>query len=359
MTSPRRILIAASGSGGHILPAVFIARKLRKISSSHSILFVGSGRPLEEKLIDENGFERVVIPVKGVQSRSLIAVARMLLSLPGAFIRTWRLFKVFRPQVVIGVGGYVSVMPVIVAALRGIPSWIHEAEARAGVANRFLAFFSTRISLAFEDAEIPCKRKTVFTGHPVRDELIAVAEDNVIADRPTHLLVVGGSQGARALDKALGALASFLKARGIEVWHQCRAEDKPELDMAYSKASLSVQTASFIEDMSAAYRWAHIIISRSGAGSVMELGIVGRPCILVPFPFSQGGHQKSNAMILVRQGKALICEEGEGFEDRLRAAILELLNPEIWREMLERSSDRRALGAALAIAAGSLDLVKD
>ncbi len=354
-----RVLIAASGSGGHLFPAQFIAKKIRSIFPVAEIAFAGSGRPLEEKLIDGAGFRRFVLPLEGLRDRSPAGLAGLLWQLPRAFWKTWRLFSLYEPDVVIGVGGYVSFFPVLIARLRGVPSWIHEAEAHAGRANRVLAYFATRISTAFRDVDIPCREKTVHTGHPLREELSDLERSpGETIESPKRILVIGGSQGAKALDEGMLTVAPFLRDRGAEVWHQCRETNVEALQKGYERGGVSARVTPFIDNMLLAYTWADVIISRTGAGAVMELGVAGKPCILVPFPFSQGGHQKVNAMLLVNQGKAILCEEGENFENKLAEALQNLFDPVIYVEMARRPVDRRSLTAAEEIAKGALALCK-
>ena len=353
-----RIIIAASGSGGHLFPAQFIAGKIREISPGAEVVFVGSGRPLEEKLIDGAGFRREVLPFEGLRAGGAGWIALMW-RIPRALVATWKLFLRIRPDVVIGVGGYVSVVPVLVAWLRGVPSWIHEAEARAGKANRLLAHFAAGISVAFPDVDIPRKSRCVLTGHPLREELsVFSAEKASPPENPSRLLVLGGSQGARGLDEGMIGVAAFLKERGLDVRHQCRAESVEYVRGGYRRAGLEAEVIPFIDDMLDAYSWAHIIISRAGAGAVMELGVVGKPCILVPFPSAQGGHQKTNALVLVNQGKAVLCEEGPDFSDRLRTSLSLVLSKDRYSAMYCARSDTRSLNAAELIATGALHLAE-
>lgn len=359
MKEDARVLIAASGTGGHLFPAQFIAKKIRSLFPVAEIAFIGSGRPLEEKLIDGAGFRRFILPLEGLRDRSALGLVRLLWRVPIAFWKTWRLFSLYEPDVVIGAGGYVSFFPVLIARLRGVPSWIHEAEARAGRANRVLARCATRISTAFKDVDIPCREKTVHTGHPLREELSELerspGED---IHSPGRILVIGGSQGAKALDEAMPAIGPFLRDKGVDVWHQCREANVEAVRKGYEEAGVPARIMPFIDNMLLAYTWADIIISRAGAGAVMELGVVGKPCILVPFPFAQGGHQKVNAMLLVNQGKAILCEEGEKFEERLAEALERLFDPVIYSEMVQKPVDRRSLTAAEEIAKGALALCK-
>ena len=193
------------------------------------------------------------------------------------------------------------------------------------------------------------------TGHPVREELAYVTPLSP-GEAPRRILVLGGSQGAAALDEAMIELASALKEREVQLVHQTRPENLERVRGAYVAAGVNAEVHPFIEDMVAAYSRAHIIISRAGAASVTELGIVNRPSILVPLPSSQGGHQLVNARYLVERGKALLVMQGEDFKLRLEQALLKLLELEFFAEMMSRPFDRRSVSAASEIARGCLSL---
>jgi UDP-N-acetylglucosamine--N-acetylmuramyl-(pentapeptide) pyrophosphoryl-undecaprenol N-acetylglucosamine transferase len=353
-----RILIAASGTGGHLMPALYIAQAIQKKSPQADIEFLGSGRPLEETVLGKAGFKRSVVDIVGLKKRGLSGALQFLTKLPAAVFKTKSILARHRPHVVIGVGGYVTFLPVVLGWLSGVPAWIHEAERKPGMANLVLSYFAKKISVAFEDSSIPNRHKTLVTGQPVRPELIALgAEPHEISIRP-RLLVMGGSQGARAIDEALGAMADWLKERGIEVWHQCRPENEVPVREAYAKAGVSAQVASFIENVEPAYRWCDIVLARSGAGTVMEIGVVNRPAILVPYPHAQANHQLTNAKTLSSKGKAIVIEEGQDFSQRLQKALSELLNPERYQAMRGLPLVGRKVSAAEAIAEGVLALIR-
>lgn len=356
-SAPLRVLIAASGSGGHLLPAVFIARGFQRQAAGRplEILFVGSGRPLEERIVGGAGFQRTVIAMSGVKGVGLIGLLRTVARLPGAMIATWKLLDTFKPSLIVGVGGYASVLPVLLGAVFNIPTWIHEAEISPGVANRFLARFATRISTAFERCDL-AGEKVIHTGHPVR-ETIATVGARAPGTPPARLLVLGGSQGATAIDEALVALGPTLEKRGLTIWHQCRAEALQRVREGYAATGGTARVEPFIEDMAAAYTWSDLIISRAGAGAVMEIGAVNRPTIFVPFPSSQGNHQLHNARTLEARGKALIVEQGERFQERLHAAIATLLEQATYDRMLQQDAVRRSLTAADEIARGGIRLI--
>jgi UDP-N-acetylglucosamine--N-acetylmuramyl-(pentapeptide) pyrophosphoryl-undecaprenol N-acetylglucosamine transferase len=353
-----RILIAASGTGGHLFPALYLAREIQRRDPAVQIWFVGSGRPLEAKIIDAAGFHREVLDVVGVNRRGLRGLVEFLGKLPRALRQAWKILAAFKPDAVVGVGGYVSVLPVFLAWGRGIPTWIHEAELAPGLANRFLAFFATKASVAFKNAKMPRQSRVVFTGHPLRDEILKVPSSLPETTAITNVLVIGGSQGAESLDRALPALGEILKSAQLTVLHQCRAANVEKVSRAYQEQGVSASVAPFIEDMAAAYMWAHLVVSRSGAGTLMELCVVNRPAILVPLP-SKGIQQLSNARVLENQGKALVVEEGADFVPRLGQALAYLIKPQNFFAMQAKPCEQRVTDAVERIAAGVLALKKE
>ncbi len=351
-----RFLIAASGSGGHLLPAVFIAKALQELEPTAEIRFVGSGRPLEAKVIDSRGFQRYIVPISGIKGLGIAGALKFLFRMPASVVKVWRILRDFKPDVVIGVGGYVSVFPVLLARLRGIATWIHEAEMHPGMANEFLGRISSKVSLAYMDTRIGTAESRVFTGHPVRPEMKQVTPPTQTA--PQHLLILGGSQGALALDRAMINLADEVAKLGLAVQHQSRPDQIEALTSAYDAAGVTAKVFSFTDDMVAAYSWSDLIVARSGAGSVLEVGVSGRPAIFVPLPNSQGDHQIRNAESLSKTGRAVVVLEGDGFEKRLFNAVKECVAQKRYREMVDSIWPERPLEAARAIAEGIVALAR-
>ncbi len=350
-----KILIAASGSGGHLMPAIFIAEALKELVPTVEIQFVGSGRPLEAMLIDARGFRRHEIRLGGVKGRGLRGVFDLLLLWPRAFFKVWSLIGAYKPDRCVGVGGYASVLPVLIAFLKGIPTWIHEAEIKPGLANFFLSLFATKVSLANKEAVMPRRSNNVFTGHPVRKELLNARREAVLTE-PRKILVLGGSQGAEAIDRAFVDLAPWLKELKLELWHQCRSDNMEKLKLSYAKVDYAVRVDSFIDDMVSAFNWSDVIVSRAGAGAVAEISVVNRPTIFVPYPHAQANHQETNALILVNVGKAIMIKEGDDFGERLKAGLSKILSNALYHEMIETPYEPPNIGAAMRIASGVLGL---
>lgn len=344
------MLLASGGTGGHVFPGVHIAAALQR-AGSVEITFAGVGRPAETRIINNAGYPHVVIPTVGLKGRGIKGLFQFLFSIPRALLKTIYLFRDFKPDIVVATGGYPSFFPVLVAFLFRVPRWLHEAERKPGLANTVLSIFATKVSLAFSDAKLPFWATTIFTGHPVRASLKAARRDAPPAPLPGHVLLLGGSQGARSLDTAATFLAPVFAENNIAVWHQCRVGHEDEVKEAYSRFGVVAHVESFIDDIDAAYQWSDFIIARSGAGTVSEIAVVNRPAIFVPFPFAQGNHQEANARILADAGKAYIVTEGADFESSLRTRVLELLDAETYHSLYVKPATDSTLDAADTIAA--------
>lgn len=351
-----RVLFAAGGTGGHIFPALFIAEEISKLDSQAVLEFVGTGRPMEEKILAAKPYRRHVIQIVGVRHRGIKGALQFFTMLPSAFRSTWRLISEFRPTVVFGAGGYSAVLPVMIARLRGISTWIHEAELEPGLANWVLAFFARTISVAFPNAKMPCRRKVRYTGHPLRESLRHLRK-GARSMEPRKLFITGGSQGAESLDRCMIELAPFLRELDLEVVHQCRASNEAPVRAAYEKAGVPARVSHFIESIAEVYEWADCAISRSGAGAVMELGAINMPAIFVPLP-AKSIQQRGNAEYLVSFGKALLVEEGDSFVERMRSALRELLEPERFAAMINAPFPERRADAAQTIAAEIVQIAK-
>lgn len=351
------ILIAASGTGGHLLPALYIASALKEADPSLKVAFVGAGTPLEEKLIDSRGYPRYVVLSRKLRRMGVRGAISWLLHLPAGLVQAWSLLGRLQPEVVIGVGGYASVLPVMVGALRGVRTWIHEAERRPGWANWLLSVVATKCSLSFPDARMPVWARTVVTGQPLRPELVSVSFAPIPAGKRRTIFITGGSQGARALDEVGIALAPFFAERGLSIRHQCRPEAVEAVKAAYERAGVEATVVSFVDSMTEVYQWASIVISRSGLGMMRELRFTGRPSILVPLPGAEEQHY--NAQLLVDRGQGVVCPEGPAFATRMQAHLEQMLSPKDYEGFCKHAGEGSDdASAAARIAEGVLALVK-
>ena len=313
-----RILIAGGGTGGHLYPALAVAEEALARDSGHVVGFVGTARGIEARVIPKLGHALELIDVIRLKGAGLSGVARGLLRLPKALWQSLGVLRRFRPDVVVGVGGYASGPVVLLAALTRRPTLVMEQNAIPGLTNRILARFVDRVVLTFERsaAGLPTAKIRVL-GNPVRRSIregliqAAAARDAVEASAgPLRLLVFGGSRGARALNEALPEAVARMDAP-VEVWHQTGVDDEGSVREDYAGRGVEARVTPFIEDMAAAYAWCDLALCRSGASTVCELAVAGVPSILVPFPHAADDHQAANADALVAVGGARVIRQSE------------------------------------------------
>ncbi len=334
-----RVLIAGGGTGGHIIPALAVARELVKRHGAE-VLFVGTARGLESRLVPAAGFELRLIEVGQLKNVSLRTRLRTLVDLPRSLFACRRLIREFKPNVVFGVGGYAS-GPAVAAAIRmKVPAMAFEPNAVPGLANRLVGKWVKAAAVNFSSAA-KWFRNWEVTGIPVRPEFFALGPP---ADTAPHLLVFGGSQGARIFNTHLPqVIAPLLEAvPRLTVLHQCGARhlEQTQADFAATGADPARwQVQPFLDDMPAQFAEAHLVMARSGASSVAELAAAGKPSLLVPFAAAADEHQKRNAEAMVDAGAAVMLEEPDlDVPGRLLAALTGLL----------RDPDRLARMAAAA-----------
>ncbi|WP_420239156.1 undecaprenyldiphospho-muramoylpentapeptide beta-N-acetylglucosaminyltransferase [Telmatobacter bradus] len=322
-----RLLIAGGGTGGHIIPALAVARQL-VANFQAEVLFVGTNRGMESRLVPEAGFALRLIQVGPLNSVSLATRLRTLLRLPAAIFDCRKILREFQPQVVFGVGGYAS-GPAMAAALSlKLPTMVFEPNAMPGMANRLVGKRVQAAAVNFEAASRWFNHCEV-SGIPVRPEFFHLPQPP--AGQPPHLLIFGGSQGARILNQNLPlVVAKLLEAvPGLTVLHQAGARHAETTAAAYlatgaDPARWSVQP--FINDMAASFARANLVVARSGASTVAELAAAGKPALLVPFAAAADGHQKRNAEAMVAAQAAVMLEETDlAGEGRLLAALTGLL----------------------------------
>jgi UDP-N-acetylglucosamine--N-acetylmuramyl-(pentapeptide) pyrophosphoryl-undecaprenol N-acetylglucosamine transferase len=322
MTASIKALIMAGGTGGHVFPALAVARALR--GRGHSVVWMGAPDSFESRTVPPHGFPIEYIRVRGLRGKGL---GRWLLA-PWVLLRgvadAWHALGRQSPQVVLGMGGFAAGPGAIAARLRGLPLVIHEQNAVAGLTNRILAHMARVVLQAFP-ATLAGARTV---GNPVREgfaQLPSPEQRLAGHGRPARLLIIGGSQGARALNLQVpAALAQIPADQRPEVWHQGgRTVDVAQA--AYKQHGVSARIESFILDMVAAYDWADLVVCRAGASTIAELAAAGAPALLVPFPAAVDDHQTRNGRHLVDVGAARLIPEAELTPERLAGCLGELL----------------------------------
>ena len=303
------VLIMAGGTGGHIFPGIAVAREL--MARAVPVLWLGSEGGLETRLVPQAGIELKTIAISGVRGKGIASLLAAPLKIFRAVIAAWKLIGTTRPRSVLSRGGYGAGPGGIAAWLRGVPLVVHEQNSIAGTTNRILAKFARCRLCGFAGA-LP---RSEWVGNPVRAEIAALAPPaERFATRPAsaNLLVLGGSQGARALNKALpAALAMMPGSARPQVRHQCGARLADEARAAYAQAGVEASVEPFIDDMAAAYAWADFVVCRAGALTIAELCAAGIGSLLVPFPFAVDDHQTRNAMWMVEHGAAQSVQESK------------------------------------------------
>jgi UDP-N-acetylglucosamine--N-acetylmuramyl-(pentapeptide) pyrophosphoryl-undecaprenol N-acetylglucosamine transferase len=319
-----RVIIAGGGTGGHLFPGIAVAKEIEKRYSSADIRFVIGRRKMESEILSRLGYLQEVIQVKGIKGRGWREGFMVLCSLPYSLFQSFSILKRFSPHLVLGMGGY-SAGPVCVAAkMMGIPTAIHEQNSFPGLTNRLLSRVVDRVFISWtisgEHLSGPAPR---LTGNPVREELVAEADAYEKAALGFTVLVMGGSLGARAVNKAFIAALEILKTedRMPNVIHQSGETDYDRVVQDYDDRGIIGNIVPFIQDMGEAYGQADLVVGRAGATTVTELAALGKPSILIPYPFAANRHQEINAKMLVQEGGAvMILEEdlnGEVLSDLL------------------------------------------
>jgi UDP-N-acetylglucosamine--N-acetylmuramyl-(pentapeptide) pyrophosphoryl-undecaprenol N-acetylglucosamine transferase len=309
--------MAGGGTGGHVIPALAVARELRQ--RGHEAFFVGTERGLESRLVPAEGFELQRIEIGGLNRVTLRQKAITLARLPVATLGCGKFVRA--SSAVFSMGGYVAGPPVMAALLRRKPVVVMEPNAIPGFTNRVISRFVERALVSFDatQAWFP-KGRTEITGLPVREEFFRIPA------RPRgdvlHVLISGGSQGSRTLNQAARASWPLFKAGlAVRLVHQCGPREYEELRAAFAESGLEGEVVPFITDMPAAFAAADLVVCRSGAGAVSELAAAGKPSILVPFPFAADDHQTRNAEAMERAGAARLVRDAELTGDRLYSAI--------------------------------------
>jgi UDP-N-acetylglucosamine--N-acetylmuramyl-(pentapeptide) pyrophosphoryl-undecaprenol N-acetylglucosamine transferase len=343
LTKRPMVLMMAGGTGGHVFPALALARELR--DRGCAVEWVGTTRGLEARVVPEAGITLHTLVVRGVRGKNPLWKILGLFYLAVSTLQALWLVLRLSPQCVVGMGGYVAGPAGIASWLLRRPLLIHEQNAVAGTTNRLLAPFASRVLSGFPGAFKAGVENTV-VGNPVRREFVeqaAASSYDYDGQRPMRLLIVGGSLGAKAINELVPELAQKLLAndpQNIELWHQTgTAHIEHMLESYGALLDRGVKVSAFIEDMASAYEWSDLVVCRAGALTISELSIMGRPAILVPLPHAIGDHQSANARFLVAPGGGVLLRQ----HDMSVSTLLDLLTG-----YLENPSQLAAMAAASA-----------
>lgn len=354
-----RALIAAAGTGGHIYPGIAVAKEILRRDPQAEIRFVGTARGLETKLVPKAGFKLSIIEIAGLKSVGAVARLRGASMLPRSFLTARRIIREFRPDIVIGAGGYVSGPVVLTAAILNLPTLVMESNALPGWTNRTLARFVDKAAVSFEKSLSFFRGKGVVTGNPVRREFFEIPARER-SDGRFSVLVFGGSQGAHAINEAMvAALPQLEGLRSVlRITHQTGEADFERVRAAYANAGWAerADVRPYIDDMVVSFGDADLVISRAGATTTAELVAAGKAAIMIPFPLAADDHQRKNAEALEGEGAARMILQQDLSGMKLAREIERLVqSPEEIRRM-EEASRKLARGDA---AAAAVDLIQE
>lgn len=337
-----KIIIAGGGTGGHLFPGIAVADEFLRRNRENRILFIGTEKGLEKKVLEKLGFQLCTLDVEGIKGRGWVKIFGALSKIPRSLLQSYGIIGRFRPDIVVGVGGYASGPAVMTAHFMGIRTAIMEQNALPGMTNRILGMFADRVFLTFPDTKKWfAEKKTVVCGNPVRSAFLTESPDTETPAGKFTILVFGGSQGAHAINMAVINALSYLKdiVRKIRIIHQTGAKDFDEVQKHYKEYETDAEVMPFIMDMAAAYRSSNLLVCRAGATSIAEITASGKAAILIPFPFAVNDHQTKNAEVLVRERAAVTIHEKDLSGQKLAEAIGHLYQyPDIIKEMEVNSS---------------------
>ncbi len=350
-----RLVIAGGGTGGHLFPGIAVAEAFMARHSKNRVLFIGTDKPFEKRVLAAAGFDHAVVSAAGIKGLGLWRKCRAMAAVPRAMIQAAGIMAGFNPSAVLCVGGY-SAGPVAAAArISGILVALHEQNRLPGITNRLVARFAGRIYLSFADTVLPGPERQVLTGNPVRRGFLEPApEPSARVANRFYLLVVGGSQGAHGINRAMtAALGRLERPDALFLVHQTGATDLAEVTAAYAEAGIEGEVMAFIEDIPVHYRRADLVVCRAGATTVAELTAMGRPALFVPFPQAADNHQVVNAQALVAAGAADMIEEKDISGEILAERI------DSFRRSPERLREMAAAAARLGLPDAAERIVDD
>ncbi len=319
-----KILIMAAGTGGHVFPALAVAELMRK--NGITVIWLGTQTGIEQTLVPAAGFALKQVTIKGLRGKGIMGWLSAPVRIAMAFIQSMQVIHSEKPNLVLGMGGYVTGPAGLAAWVSGIPLVIHEQNRVPGLTNRLLAKIARRVLMAFPDTFTE-SHKTRVVGNPVRESIMAIEPVNTrFANHAGNfrVLVIGGSQGAVALNEAVPKVLQKLTEFNFSVHHQTGKSSFEQTQKTYIDAGIDAVVSPFIDDMAAEYAWADLVICRSGALTISELVTAGLGAILVPFPYAVDDHQYVNACYMEKNNAAIVIRQTEQLLEKLHACLLEL-----------------------------------
>ncbi|MDR1487558.1 MAG: undecaprenyldiphospho-muramoylpentapeptide beta-N-acetylglucosaminyltransferase [Deltaproteobacteria bacterium] len=356
-----RVLIAAGGTGGHIMPAVAAAEAINALAEAR-FLFVGTGRPAEAAILGPLGYKRERLDVIGLKGKGILGLPKALWKAFLAIIKSISLIRSFKPDLCLVTGGYVCGPVGVAAFMSGTPLVLHEQNSRPGLTNRWLSRLAKLVFLGFREAASSFDAAKVrVVGNPVRAEIEALSgSERDFQAKPSVILILGGSQGAKSLNQAALELARVLKQKGtaISFIHQTGESELLEVEKAYRELGVEATVKAFFSDMVWVYKTAHLAISRAGALTIAELCACRLPSVLVPLPTAADDHQTINALSLVDAGIARLVKQQDLHKGALIETAAKLLeNPAELAQMSKKAKSIAKTDSATVMAKTSLELI--
>jgi UDP-N-acetylglucosamine--N-acetylmuramyl-(pentapeptide) pyrophosphoryl-undecaprenol N-acetylglucosamine transferase len=322
-----KIIIAGGKTGGHLFPGIAIAQAFLRIDPRTEILFVGTGELFETTTLDRYGFSHTGISVTGIKGKGVFGKIRSMAKIPGSLFQALSIINRFKPDLVMGVGGYSSGPVVLAARLRGTMTAIQEQNSIPGITNRILSRFCHVVFTSFKTTRGLSERAvTIHTGNPVRNQDDGDSSGSLRDKDRFNLLVTGGSQGAHSVNQAvLGAVKLLADPAAVSIVHQTGKKDEEEVATQYKAMGIKATAKAFFNDMPGLMAAADLIISRAGAGSISEITALGKPSLLIPYPYAADDHQRFNAMEVVDQGAGWMILDrdltAEGLQETIELSI--------------------------------------
>ena len=321
-------MVAGGGTGGHLYPGIAVARELLRRQPDARVSFAGTAAGIEARVVPAEGFELDLIRSSGIKGKSIASRATGVVRVPLSLGDAWRLLSKRQPHVVMGVGGYSSGPVVLAAALRRIPTLVLEQNAVPGLTNRMLAPWVRAAAVSYEQTLTYFKGRGFVTGNPVRDEFFSTSKFELQSSNVRRVLILGGSQGAHAINVAMVAAAPELVRRfpGLALVHQAGDRDVAATRDGYARAGIDARAEPFFPRVAGEMAEAHLVISRAGATTLAELAAAGRPAVLIPFPGATDDHQRKNADVVAAAGGAVVIDQRDLTPEGLAKIVGDLIS---------------------------------
>lgn len=339
----KRVLVMAGGTGGHVFPALAVAKAFEEQGAE--IKWLGTRAGIESEIVPKNNIDIFYLDIAGVRGQGMKRLVLAPFKIAFAILKVLQLIRTFKPDLVLGMGGFVTGPGGIGAWLSGTPLCIHEQNAVAGFTNKVLAKFSKRVFEAFPNTFVDIRQKVQTTGNPVRKEIVEIPAPSarfVEREGPINVLILGGSQGALALNQVVPEAFAKIENKDLFVIrHQAGGRNLDVAKQKYEQQGVNADVLPFIDDMQQAYAWADVVICRSGALTVAELAAAGVGSLLVPYPFAVDDHQTKNGEYLANNGAAILVQQSELKAQELKEVIIEHFSDRI--ELIKMAEAARKL----------------